>query len=592
MHKPKCLLLFLNTSFLFLICLLTTHLISSPNSDLHFLNLFKKPNPTNYHQIRDTDIGCKGLHRFPDNQSKCSYVNSHKGCQLGGYIPYLHLFYCSFPPFLGHTSLFLWLLILFYLLGDTSASYFCSSLEGLSKILKLSPTVAGVTLLSLGNGAPDLFSSIVSFMGENTDEVGLNSILGGAFFVSTVVVGIISICVCPSQVSIDKSSFVRDVLFLLLSLLCLLVIIIFGTINLLGAISFLSLYFVYVFLVSVSEVCSKDRGGNPILPLASSKIYPNGDDSKEKSSELGAPLLLKFVDDERPVLVITDEVKLQAKEDGKGCLNSETSYSICLFLGKILWILQLPLSLPRRLTIPMISEERWSKPCAVVSVTLAPILLALVWSSNGPNFLIYGVGGSVGAILGSLVFFKTNGPGPPRKWLFPWLAGGFLMSITWTYILAQELVSLLVSIGLIVGISPSILGLTVLAWGNSLGDLVANVTMARKVGPDGVQVAISGCYAGPIFNTLVGLGLSLVFAAWAVYPSCYVLPRDASAYETLGFLMGGLLWALVVLPKNNMRPSRLVAAGLLAIYLCFLFLKLARTLGLVQFHVSLPHFRT
>ncbi|XP_058196237.1 cation/calcium exchanger 1-like [Rhododendron vialii] len=592
MHKSKCLLLFLNTSFLFLICLLITHLISSPNSDLHFLNLFKKPNPTNYHQFLDTDIGCEGLHRFPDIQSKCSYVNSHKGCQLGGYIPYLHLFYCSFPPFLGHTSLLLWLLILFYLLGDTSASYFCSSLEGLSKILKLSPTIAGVTLLSLGNGAPDLFASIVSFMGESTNEVGLNSILGGAFFVSTAVVGIISICVCPSQVSIDKSSFVRDVLFLLLSLLCLLVIIIFGTINLLGAISFLSLYFVYVFLVSVSELCSKDRGGNPILPLASAKIYPNGDESKEKDSELGAPLLLKFVDDERPVLVITDEVKLQAKEDGKGCLNSETSYSICLFLGKILWILQLPLSLPRRLTIPVISEERWSKPCAVISVTLAPILLALVWSSKGPNFLIYGVGGSVGAILGSLVFFKTNGPGPPRKWLFPWLAGGFLMSITWTYILAQELVSLLVSIGLIVGISPSLLGLTVLAWGNSLGDLVANVTMARKGGPDGVQVAISGCYAGPIFNTLVGLGLSLVFAAWAVYPSCYVLPRDAPVYETLGFLMGGLLWALVVLPKNNMRPDRLVAAGLLAIYLCFLFLKLARTLGLVQFHESLPHFRT
>lgn len=570
LHRSKCLLpLFLNASFLFLICLL----ISSPNtSDLHFLNHFKKLNPTNYHQILEsTDIGCKGLHRFQDKQSKCSYVKSHKGCQSGGYISYLHLFYCSFPTFLGYTNLFLWLLILFYLLGDTSATYFCSSLEGLSRILKLSPTIAGVTLLSLGNGAPDLFGSIVSFMGENTNEVGLNSILGGAFFVTTTVVGIVSICVCPTRVSIDKSSFMRDALFLLLSLLCLLVIIIFGTINLLGAISFLSLYFVYVFLVSISDLCRKDRGLNPILPLVIGKTSPNGVLANEKNSELGVPLLKFIVDDKRPI-----EVK--AKEDRKGCL----------FLGKIMWVLELPLSLPRKLTIPVVSEERWSKPCAVISVTLAPILLALVWSSSGPNFLIYAVGGSVGAVLGSLVFFKANGLGPPRKFLFPWLGGGFLMSITWTYILAQELVSLLVSIGLIVGISPSILGLTVLAWGNSLGDLVANVTMARTGGPDGVQVAISGCYAGPIFNTLVGLGLSLVFASWAVYPSNYVIPKDASVYETVGFLMGGLLWALVVLPKNNMRPNKFVAAGLLAIYLCFLFLKLARTLGLVQFHVSLP----
>ena len=48
------------------------------------------------------------------------------------------------------------------------------------------------------------------------------------------------------------------------------------------------------------------------------------------------------------------------------------------------------------------------------------------------------------------------------------------------------------------------LGLTVLAWGNSVGDLSTNMAMARK----GLSnMAMTACFAGPVFNMLVGLGL-------------------------------------------------------------------------------------
>ncbi|KAA8544415.1 hypothetical protein F0562_022427 [Nyssa sinensis] len=462
----------------------------------------------NHYQILDIDIGCTGLHKYFDKQAKCSYVKFHKGCQPKGYISYLQLFYCTFDPKLGHIVLILWLILLFYLLGDTAANYFCSSLEGLSRILKLSPTIAGVTLLSLGNGAPDLFSSLVSFMGDGTKDVGLNSILG----------------------------------------------------------------------VSLSQMCrNKDKGGNStdgssILPVTRSVLG----EEPERLSELGVPLLGCIVDEQK---------------GNSRCFNLKSSTSC--FFGRLLYILELPLCLPRRLTIPVISAERWSKPFAVVSVTVAPVLLAFMWNSHGskPDLLIYAIGGLIGVVSGVLAIFTTERSNPPRKWLLPWLAEGFLMSITWTYILAQELVSLLVSLGLIFGISPSILGLTVLAWGNSLGDLVANVTMARSGGPDGAKVSISACYAGPIFNTLVGLGLPLVFSSWAAYPSFYVIPRDPFVYETMGFLMVGLLWALVVLPKRNMRLDRFSGIGLLAIYLCFLCLKMARSLGLFQEHGFSSYFK-
>lgn len=45
-----------------------------------------------------------------------------------------------------------------------------------------------------------------------------------------------------------------------------------------------------------------------------------------------------------------------------------------------------------------------------------------------------------------------------------------------------------------------VLGLTVLAWGNSVGDMSTNLAMARK---GLANMAMTACYAGPVFNLLV-----------------------------------------------------------------------------------------
>ena len=153
------------------------------------------------------------------------------------------------------------------------------------------------------------------------------------------------------------------------------------------------------------------------------------------------------------------------------------------------------------------------------------------------------------------------------------------MSVIWTFITAQELVALLVSLGYIFGMSPSILGLTVLAWGNSVGDLITNLTMALNGGEEGAQVAITGCYAGPIFNILFGLGLSLVGSCWKGYQASVTISNDPYLLETLGFLVGGLLWAVVVLPKRGMRLDGVLGGGLLVIYLISTSLRLIQTLG-------------
>ncbi|KAH7571646.1 hypothetical protein JRO89_XS04G0110700 [Xanthoceras sorbifolium] len=581
--QSKKLLLFLNISFLFL---LTFHLITST-----FLDQTIKPTTTQYSLVSEgiDGEGCTGLHDYTDYKSQCIYVKSHIGCQPKGYINYLQIFYCTCGkfPILGHAILLLWLVVLFYLMGNTAANYFCSSLESLSKILKLPPTIAGITLLSLGNGASDVFASIVSFTKSGDGDVGFNSILGGAFFVSSVVVGIISIVISPKQISVDKHSFIRDLLFFLFTLFSLLLIILIGQINFWGAISFASIYILYVSAVSASHFyhTNKERKMNQFaIPKNTFIVHSHEDDF----GEMGIPLL-GYVDDEKPILELKNSIEDHDQQSPR-FFNLDSSF--CDYFGKILNLLELPLYLPRRMTIPVVSEENWSKPYAVISVTLAPLLLATLCNTqrekhmgSSSSLVTYMVAALISIVLGNLAFVTTKKTGPPRRCLFPWLAGGFLMSVTWTYITAEELVSLLVSVGNILGISPSVLGLTVLAWGNSLGDLIANVAMAMNGGRDGAQIAISGCYAGPMFNTLVGLGMSLVLSSSSSSSSeYYVIPRDPFLYETIGFLMGGLLWSLVILPRKNMKLDRLLGSGLLAIYSCFLFLRLARELGFLKLH--------
>jgi sodium/potassium/calcium exchanger 6 len=66
--------------------------------------------------------------------------------------------------------------------------------------------------------------------------------------------------------------------------------------------------------------------------------------------------------------------------------------------------------------------------------------------------------------------------------------------------LANEVVTLLTAIGLIMNISEAILGLTIFAIGNSTGDLVANLTIARMGFPN---MAVAACFGSPMLSNFL-----------------------------------------------------------------------------------------
>ena len=171
--------------------------------------------------------------------------------------------------------LVLWLMALLYMLGNTATHYFCFSLEMMSNLF----TVAGVTLLPLGNRVPDVFSLIASFVGAAAGQLGLNNVLRGVVFVICIVVGSISLFVSGYDVSLDHGFFVKDVFFFLVTMATLYVFFIVVNINLLGALGFLSLYFIYTFVVVMKELLRKKATQKINLHSRGAIFYSRKDDS-------------------------------------------------------------------------------------------------------------------------------------------------------------------------------------------------------------------------------------------------------------------------------------------------------------------------
>jgi Ca2+/Na+ antiporter len=77
-------------------------------------------------------------------------------------------------------------------------------------------------------------------------------------------------------------------------------------------------------------------------------------------------------------------------------------------------------------------------------------------------------------------FTCTDRKPPPTFVAAPLALIGFACAATWIDTIANNLVSVLGFFGWLLGIPQPVLGLTVLAWGNSIGDYSTNMAMARK----------------------------------------------------------------------------------------------------------------
>lgn len=130
---------------------------------------------------------------------------------------------------------------------------------------------------------------------------------------------------------------------------------------------------------------------------------------------------------------------------------------------------------------------------------------------------------------------------------------GFAASIVWIYMIAEEVVSVLRFYSVVFRISDAILGFSLFAVGNSLGDFIANFTIA-KMGYSGM--ALSACFGGPLFNILVGIGGSGLLVGSA--PVLYEVELNATLVVTTLLLFCNLVFLLLILPRNHWKMDKRV----------------------------------
>lgn len=267
----------------------------------------------------------------------------------------------------------------------------------------------------------------------------------------------------------------------------------------------------------------------------------------------------------------------------EGCLNS------------LMKLISVPLNILRDYTIPCGEEDGWDRNReAVVSMT---IVFAFLWLNGSMQpedgedsefknmyFLIGLIALFPGAVLGLAIKMCTTVSRPPTSLMIISSLLSFVMSIMWISFTSNFIMDLLQIFGFITRLPEALLALTIIAWGNCLGDMSADVAMTKR---GYGEMAITGCIAGPIFNVNIGLGLSMTLSILKsaspfktrVIFSLYDIVNGNEVFNPvailpLGLLIGQVLVLIIILIngiKNNFHISYRLSLINVAIYMSVIF---------------------
>lgn len=156
--------------------------------------------------------------------------------------------------------------------------------------------------------------------------------------------------------------------------------------------------------------------------------------------------------------------------------------------------------------------ELWNRWLTIIQLFLAPIFIVFSIYIQAPTDLSPSwvvkpilICLLVSTVLLIPLLLTTTPTYRPAGYRIILSLAGFVVSIAWISAVASQVVGALKALAVILNMSHAIMGLTIFAVGNSLGDLVADVTVAKLGYP---VMALSACFGGPMLNILLGVGLS------------------------------------------------------------------------------------
>lgn len=520
---------------------------------------------------------------------RCTFVKNTSDCQVDDcFINYLEVSFCLLPANLtplAITLCIIWLIFLFIILGLTASKFFCPNLSAISTSLHLTHTVAGVTLLALGNGAPDIFSAMAAFSHPHTAGLAVGALFGAGIFVTTVVAGSVALV---KPFAMASRPFLRDVIFYMAAVFWTFVILYRGTISLGETLGYLTLYVVYVLTVIVSA-CIYNRQKHSLNSSVQTVTHVPELESSDSSDDIPSlnsrPAHQEYETEYRPLLPYsesTSHILLCSINpiDGRKWRRKPWRW-------RAFKLLKTPLEFLLLLCIPVVDPDKedknWRRPLNCLHLITTPLMCVLTFQSGAyggymiqGQFPIWLMTLLLGLFLSAIVFCTTTNDCPPRYHsIFAVL--GFVASAVLISATASEVVSLLHMLGVVLSLSNTVLGLTLLAWGNSIGDCFSDITLAKQGYP---RMAISACFGGIIFNMVFGVGLGCLVQRIQTRAEVQIEQEGSLTWVLAGSLGLSLVLSFIIVPLRKFHVGRAYGVFLLIFYVIFLVVAL-----LTEFHV-------
>ncbi|KAI5810172.1 sodium/calcium exchanger protein [Peziza echinospora] len=205
----------------------------------------------------------------------------------------------------------------------------------------------------------------------------------------------------------------------------------------------------------------------------------------------------------------------------------------------------------------------WNRWLLAVQCIFAPVFVALVLFGEFDNLLHYILWALLIGLVSLFFLLTLTNPTTQPRHAHLLCYVGFIVAISWISTIANEVVGVLKALGIIFSISDAILGLTIFAVGNSLGDLVADITIAKLGYP---VMALSACFGGPMLNILLGVGVSGIYIAMTRDGQAYRVEVSSTLVISAATLLVTLVFLLVCVPLNAWKMDRRIGWTMIALW--------------------------
>ncbi|XP_074555249.1 sodium/potassium/calcium exchanger 2-like isoform X2 [Halichoeres trimaculatus] len=481
------------------------------------------------------------------------------------------------------------MIYMFIALAIVCDEFFVPALTVITEKLTISDDVAGATFMAAGGSAPELFTSIIGVFISHSN-VGIGTIVGSAVFNILFVIGMCAIF-SKEILNLTWWPLFRDVSFYILDLILLIIFFLDNFISVWESATLLSGYAAYVIFMKfnskvegfVKDCMNKNqvvevevqpkarprlqRGGssaslhnslmrNSIFQLMIHTLDPLSEEFAD--SELGTYGKLKYYHSMTEEGKFREKASILHKIAKKKCQveDSEKANGVASRSDK-----NLPnsSSVEVEVTPPMNGtagqegetaedEEEEDQP------------LSLSWPESNRKRFTYLL---IMPIVLPLWLTLPDVRKQSSKKFFPIT---FLGAIGWIAAFSYLMVWWAHQVGETIGITEEIMGLTILAAGTSIPDLITSVIVARKGLGD---MAVSSSVGSNIFDITVGLPFPwLLWSFFSGLKPVQVSSNGLFCAIVLLFLM--LLFVIISIAACKWRMSKLLGFIMFMLYFVFL----------------------